>query len=123
MEIEREEDNVCILDIAEYSLDGSKYETEEEVLRIDDKLRTVLNWPKADGMDTQPWAIKEEKITHFVNLKYTFDSEIEIDNVHFCCEELEELSLNGKNIKLVKDGYFVDKSIHRYVLPSMHYLR
>ena len=115
----RSEDNVCILDIAEYSVDGGNFEPREEILRTDGKIRKIYGWPLADGMDVQPWVIEKEKITHFVTLRFEVESRTELKNVFFCAEELEELNVNGENIVLFEDGYFVDKAVKRYRVPSI----
>ena len=76
----RSEDNVCILDIAEYSIDGENFEPREEILRTDGKIRKIYGWPLADGMDVQPWVIEKEKITHFVTLRFELESRTELEN-------------------------------------------
>ncbi len=115
----REEENVCIFDLAEYSLDGGQVHELEEILRIDKSLRQNFGWSLADGSDVQPWVIEKEKISHFVTLWFKFDSEVELENTCFCSEELEELSLNGIPVEKEIVGYFVDKSIRRYRLPKL----
>lgn len=115
----REEDNVCILDIAEYALDNGEMQPEEEILRIDERLRRKFDWPLADGQDVQPWAIEKEKITHNVTLRFSFESECELENTFFCAEELESLRINGEETALNDCGYFVDKAIRKYALPPL----
>ena len=115
----REEDNVCILDIAEYALDNGEMQPEEEILRIDERLRRKFDWPLADGQDVQPWAIEKEKITHNVTLHFSFESECELENTFFCAEELESLCINGEETALNDCGYFVDKAIRKYALPPL----
>ena len=115
----REEDNVCILDIAEYALDNGEMQPEEEILRIDERLRREFDWPLADGQDVQPWAIEKEKITHNVTLHFLFESECELENTFFCAEELESLCINGEETALNDCGYFVDKAIRKYALPPL----
>ncbi len=115
----REEDNVCILDLAEFSIDGGPIKETEEVLRIDKSLRQNFGWSLADGSDVQPWVIEKEKISHFVTLWFRFNSEAELENTFFCAEEVEELTLNGERVNLEDAGYFVDKSIRKYPLPML----
>ncbi len=115
----REEDNVCVLDLARYALDDGEMQTTDEIFRIDRDLRKDLGWSLADGQDVQPWVIEKEKITHFVTLEFTFDSEEEIEGTHFCAEEITSLNLNGEEIKLTDAGYFVDKSIRKYPMPKI----
>ena len=112
----RHEDNVCLLDIAEYSLDGGEFKSAEEILRMDKELRKPFSWPMASGQDMQPWAMEKEESEHFVTLRFTFDSTFKIQKAFFCAEELSELTLNGKKLKLEDVGYYVDKSIRKYAL-------
>lgn len=115
----REEDNVCILDLAGYALDDGAMQETEEVLRIDKKLREHFDWPLADGCDVQPWAIEQETISHFVTLRFTFESEQALPGTYFCAEELVSLEVNGAEVFLQDAGYFIDKSIRRYALPQL----
>lgn len=114
----REEMNVLLLDMAEYSLDGGEYMPCEEILRIDTAVRKPLGYPAADGHDTQPWAIKEEIIEHFVTLRFTIQSEIEADTF-YAFEEAEEIILNGKIVPIQPEGYYVDHAIQKIKLPRL----
>lgn len=115
-----EEDNVCLFDLAEYSLDGGGFEETEEILRIDKKLRERFGWPQASGQDMQPWAMGEiEKSNHFITLRFTFNSKENFKNLYFCAEELLELCVNGEKISLCESGYYVDKSIKKYPIPEI----
>lgn len=115
----REEENVCLLDLAEWAFDDGEMQPTEEILRIDGHIRKQTGWPLADGLDVQPWLIEKEKITHFVTLRFTFDCTDEIKNSFFCAEELTALKANGEDVALTECGYFVDKSIKRFALPTL----
>ncbi len=115
----REEENVCLLDLAEYSFNGGEFQPLEEVLRIDEHLRGQLGWTKADGQDTQPWAIEKEEITNFVTLRFPIICADNISAPYFCAEELAALNVNGRAIPLEKCGWYVDKSIIKYPLPDL----
>lgn len=119
VEVLREEENVCVLDMARFSFDGEMSSEAEEILRIDLNLRKKLGWPLADGQDVQPWVIEKEKNTQFVTLEFSIASEEELLGTHFCAEELEELILNGERVELSDAGYFVDKSIRKYSMPCL----
>ena len=67
-----------MLDIAKYKVDDGEWNSEEEILRLDTKCREALNYPIANGIDVQPWVIKEEKAEHFVTLKFELESTDEI---------------------------------------------
>ena len=60
----RHEDNVCLLDLAEYALDDGPFAPLEEILRIDKKLRERFDWPLATGQDMQPWAMEKDPTAH-----------------------------------------------------------
>lgn len=115
----REEENVCLLDMAEVSFDGDEMMPIEEILRADSLLRKKIGWPDATGYDVQPWAIEKEKITHKVKLRFVVFCDDELKNTCLCAEELSEIELNGEKIKVVSNGYFVDKAIKKYELPTL----
>lgn len=119
VEYKRSEDNVYILDIARYSLDGGEYEDYEEMLRIDKKLREKLGYPMANGEDVQPWVIKEEKPGHIVTLSFKINSEINVKKIDLAAEEIISAALNGKDVVLSDNGWYFDKSIRRYPLPEI----
>ncbi len=105
------EPNVMVLDIAQLSEDGVHYGERDELLRADKMLRGKYEFPMASGRDLQPWKIEREKITHYPYLKFTFESEIEVD-CQLAFEELDSAWLNGKQLQVISDGYYVDKDIH-----------
>lgn len=113
----RAEPNVYILDMAKYSFDGGKtYHETEEISRIDLAIRKEFNYPLASGRDTQPWAIPPEKITQFPWLKFEIESEIDVE-CKLAYEEAEEVILNGKNVPVLENGFFVDHAIKTMKLP------
>ena len=111
-----EEPNVCILDIAEYSLDGGEFEPREEILKLDSILRDRLGFI---NNHTQPWAIEKEKISHFITLKFRFESDIALKGVKFAFESGDEITLNGEKVENKADGYYVDKCIKTINLPEI----
>lgn len=118
VEFERDEPNVAVLDIAEYSLDGKTYAPKEEILRIDKKIREKFKFPLADGEDIQPWAMEKEEITNFPYLRFTFESEFEAECM-LCYEELTEAILNGEEVKARKQGWYTDKQLFTMRLPKL----
>lgn len=115
----REEPNVYLLDMAQYSLDGGKtYADTEELLMIDEKIRKELGYPMADGNDTQPWTIPPEQITVFPWLKFEIESEIAV-KCKLAYEEAEKVILNGEEVPVSENGFFVDHSIKTMELPTL----
>ena len=115
----RHEDNVCLLDLAEYALDDGPFEPLEEILRIDKKLREKFGWPLASGQDMQPWAMEKEATAHSVTLRFRFISQEALPDTFFCAEAAEALWLNEAPVPVRETGYFVDKSIKKYALPPL----
>ncbi len=117
------EPNVVLLERAEYSFDGGEWQSEEEVLLIDDKFRSILNFPSRKESVAQPWVIEDkETATHTLNLRYTIHSEIDTDDVYFAYErpELCEFSVNGKAFTPVYDGWYVDECLVKMNIGKLH---
>lgn len=119
VDYERLEDNVLLVDICKYKLNDGEYFPEEEILKIDEKVRKILKYPKADGMGVQPWALPDNKIENYVTLQYEFESEVDIKSAFIAGEEATEIIFNGKKIDLTEVGYYVDKSIKKYQLGNI----
>lgn len=114
----KDENNVYVLDMAEYSLDGSNFEPTEEILRIDEKVRKRLNLVCADGTHAQPWVLPENEPQHFVTLRFNIESEIDAENIFLALEEGDNIIFNGEHIEKKICGYYVDESIFRIPLPG-----
>lgn len=114
----REEQNVILLDEAEYSIDGGDFMPLDEIMRLDKNLREKLGYPLANGMDVQPWAIPAEKPKHNVTLRFKFNSEIETF-AQLAYEEALEVVLNNETADLIQKGWFVDEDIKTINLPKI----
>lgn len=115
----RKEDNVYVLDMAEYSVDGGKFEPIDEILRIDEKIRKQLNLVCADGTHAQPWVMPEEDPKHFVTLRFNIESEISAENIYLALEEGDNIIFNGETVEKKICGYYVDEAIFRIPLPPL----
>ncbi len=111
---EREEENVYMLDMAEYSVEGEPFADVEEILRIDRICRDRYRFPLADGKDCQPWAIEGDEDTREVRLRFTVRSETAVEGCFVAAEEALAISFNGKAVSLSPCGYYVDESIKKY---------
>lgn len=122
VQIVREEPNVLLLDMAEYSLDGVSWEKKEEILRIDTKIRTKLGYPLRIAAHAQPWTMKKQADkTQLLILKYTVICEQELKSLFFAAEELNKsaIYLDGQLIDKVKIGYYVDRAIEKIRFPDL----
>ena len=114
----RSEDNVLLLDMAEYSFDGEKYFGEEEILRIDGAARKEFGLPSISGkVSPQPWSVCDD-VKKKLFLRFSFDSKIET-KAALAFEGAVSVSLNGEKADLSPIGYYVDKDIKRIALPTV----
>ncbi len=118
LEYKREEDNVCLLDIAEYSLDGEYWLPENEVLAIDTACRKRFSLPLIMGKSApQPWVVNDD-VSYDVYLRFQIESKAEL-NSHIAFERIEELAVNGEKVSLEADGWYVDEDIRKVRIPQL----
>ena len=115
------EPNVLLLDMAEYALDGGKWQSKEEILRLDVQCRKMLGWPTDIGHVAQPWSLGEETEFHNVSLKWSIQSEIKCEEIQLAIEKLDDVQItwNGKQVENIATGYYVDKAIQTVKLPKL----
>lgn len=116
-----EEENVCLMDMAEFAVDGGEIQPMEEILRLSRLAagQAGIHLTPYIGSEKQPWTIENQSPAHYIELYFEFQSEFTLENSYFCAEELLELSLNGNPVPLCPSGYYVDKSIIKYPLPAI----
>ncbi len=112
------EENVLLLDECEYSLDGGDFHPTEEIMKADTEIRKILSYPPADGKQAQPWTAKPEKPSHFVTLKYSFESETEVE-CFLAVEEAEKIYFNDEEVDVKYCDYYVDFDIHKIKMPNI----
>ena len=119
---ELSEDNVLLLDMAEFKLEGeAEYSPKEEILRLDNVCRERLGIRERGGAVVQPWVIGEKAPISRVTLKYTFNSEIDYEGACLALEDAEkaEVTLNGVQADNTILGNYVDISIFKIRLPKI----
>jgi hypothetical protein len=116
-EISFSEPNPLVLDKPAWRVNNGRWNTPEEILRIDNKIRPLLNLPPREGRMVQPWAQKisphAKKV--LVSLSYT----IKIKNLpegplYLGIEKPEKfrITLNGNTILSNKEcGWWTDPSL------------
>lgn len=116
-----EEPNVLVLDMAQFSLDDGALQDEEEILRIDDKIRKQLGFTSRRTKFVQPWAIKDVPEDHKIKLIFRVRSQIICRNVMIGVERPEKMSMkwNGQAITSESCGFYVDKAIRTIPLPEV----
>lgn len=114
----RTEPNVLLLDMCPFRLDGGEVEPVEEVLRINNICRERLGWPLQGMTQVQPWTIRETH-PHTLELFFTVRSAVELAGAKLCFEKAEKVTLNGEDVPLSADGWYIDKAIHTVPLPKL----
>lgn len=112
----RREPNVLLLDRGEYRLDDGPWRAEEQVLRINNICRRALGWKECHAVINQPYAQKAEE-KHLVTVRFAIDARTEIRDAHFVTEGASRIVLNGEQVPVCYDGYYVDKALHTIPLP------
>ena len=116
------EENVLLLDMAEWKIDDDiDYSPREEILRLDNLVRKRLGMVKRGGRVVQPWVLGNRPKEHKVTLKFTFTSEIDYEGAILALEDADiaEITFNGKKITEREDGFYVDISIGRVKLGNI----
>ena len=116
-----EEPNMLLLDMAEYRMNDGEYQPLEEILRLDNKVRKLLNIAPRRKEVTQPYKLKPETPADTVTLKFTIGSEIDVAAPELALEDADiaVIAVNGTVIDKKITGWFVDHSIQKVSLPAI----
>ncbi|MFH1615824.1 MAG: glycosyl hydrolase [Planctomycetota bacterium] len=116
------EPNVVVLDTPRYRIDNNSWEGPIEILRIDHKVRDILNVPRRDAVAIQPWAREEKPQSEscHVELLFEFDiAEIPDSPIDLAIEQPERFVINLNGSPVNTDGHtdwWTDKVIKRIPL-------
>ena len=122
VEYELSEENILVLDMAEFMLEGeTEFSPEEEILRLDNICRERLGLRPRGEAIVQPWVYGEEPDISKVTLKYTFNSEIDYEGAFLALEDAHkaEITFNGQKVSNEIAGNYVDCSIYKVKLPAI----
>lgn len=116
---QRAEPNMLLLDYASYRVDGGKLYEREEILRLDNHIRSMLGFALREEESQQPWFL-EKKECHIVELFYSFYSEME-ESANLGIERPENcrIWLNGTEADTERVDYYVDPAISVIRLPRL----
>ena len=102
------------MDYAEWEIDSDGWQSQDNILRVDTKIREKLGWPVRSHKNVeQPWVRESEQEEEYpLKLRYMIYSEIECEGM-LALERPQDLELyfNGEKKECAPEGYFVDKSI------------
>ena len=116
------EQNVLLLDMAEFAFDGGNFAAEEEILRLDNIVRKALGFKERGGGVAQPWVLEKEELSHTISLRFTINSEIDYEGALLALEDAEraEITFNGNSVSNEVTGWYADKEIKTVKLPTIH---
>ncbi|MBI1335910.1 MAG: hypothetical protein GC164_02990 [Phycisphaera sp.] len=118
------EPNVCVLDFAEYGIDGGHWQPAAEVLKADRAVREQLGLAPRGGHMLQPWFVRSKGVTvrGRVAVRFRFAiREMPTGPIELAMEEPMsfETRINGTRLSTVTDqGWWVDRAFRRFVLPT-----
>ncbi len=118
---ELSEDNILVLDMAQWKLDDDKeFSKKEEILRLDNLVRERLGMSERGGHVVQPWVLGDLPKDHKVTLRFTFNSEIEYKDAVLALEDADvaEVTFNGISAQPL-EGYYVDISIGKKAIGNI----
>ena len=122
MPVTLSEPNVLLLDQARYRLDDESWQPREEVLRIDNLLRERLGYPLKMEAFAQPWTDGERQPPdHRVRLAFPIQAHVTVCAPRLALEDAHQVRifLNGQEVAVEVDGWFVDEAIHTVPLPDL----
>lgn len=121
VEVELEEPNVLILDMAESKLDDGPWQEREEILRIDNNFRRILGYPLRTEAFPQPWIAGVKPDGHRITLRFQIHSETEVESSMLAMEhaDLVKITLNDQEVSSHVTGYFTDRSIQTITIPGL----
>ena len=116
------EPNVLLLDQAEWRIDEGSWQPTEEILRIDNALRSALGLPERGGRMRQPWTDPAPApVLAQVQLRFTIICERPIAGARLALEGIDHarVRLNGRDVATRDSGWWVDESIRTMSVPRL----
>ena len=115
----RHEYNVLLIDHAKVQLDEGKISREEELLRVDNRIRRKLGFVLRRERMNEPWFL-QEKEHHKVRIYFEVLSEIDTE-AYLALEDLEKcrITVNGQEADRTSVGFYVDRDIPYIKIPAL----
>lgn len=115
------EPNALVLERARSRIGDGEWQPAEDVLRIDETIRTELGWSHRTGQMVQPWFAKgEDGVGPDLELEYTFFLREKSPEMELVLEQPDrwQIELNGRAVSSEGLGtWFVDTALKRIPLP------
>ncbi len=121
---ELDEHNVCVLDFAKWKFGDGEWQPEEEILRVDAKIRDVAGIEHRGGGMLQPWYAKKYCNDAYGNLEieYEFYADVLPEGEVFLAGERPEFCqfyLNGTRLSCADpDDFWIDVCFKKMAVPA-----
>ena len=115
-QVDFEEENVVLLDMAEYRMDEEEWQPEEDILKLDNILRRRFGYPPKEEAGAQPWtrAGKKGRTAGILSLRFRIHSRISAPALLAMeSPEAAAVYVNGEEISKQDVGWFVDEAIRK----------
>jgi hypothetical protein len=116
------EPNICVLDFAEYKIDGAEWQPATEVLKIDQRIRDAHGVMRRGGEMLQPWFVAQHPVKDLCDVELRFEFEIAVlpEALDLVLEEPENFTveMNGKPLDLSNNERWIDIAFHRIRIPA-----
>ncbi|MGE4490565.1 MAG: glycosyl hydrolase [Kiritimatiellales bacterium] len=116
------EPNICVLDAAEYRIDGGEWQPELDVLKIDQKIRDAHGILRRGGEMLQPWFTAQHPVKELctVELRFSFEIGTLLEWMDLVIEEPENFTVefNGRSLDFDDSKPWIDIAFHRIRIPA-----
>ncbi|MCK5676719.1 MAG: hypothetical protein KAH99_06860 [Verrucomicrobia bacterium] len=121
------EPNICVLDFAEFRFDGGAWQSDSEVLKIDQQIRDGHGIMRRGGEMLQPWFVAQHPVNDLCDIELRFGFEIGTmpEWIDLVIEEPENFTvdINGQSLDLSNSGFWIDIAFHRIRIPAQQLRR
>lgn len=126
-----QEPNILLLDCMEYSFDKGAWQAAEEILRIDDKVRDMLELCRRTDSLPQPWLVRADggKTYGLLRMRCSIRSELALECVSLVWEGEPDVQIfwNGQSRRADRSvsqngcgSFYLDSCLHRMTLHGLH---
>jgi hypothetical protein len=115
------EPNVLLLDQPEWRWNEGPWQPREELLRINNLVRTTCRLPLRDGNDAQPWTdTAPAPALGRVSLRFMLKSDIAVAGAELAIEEAAAWTVcwDSRLVTSSPSGHWVDRALGRIPLPA-----
>ena len=122
---ELNEPNVCVLDMADYTINDGEVKKDKEILKIDRAVRHAFDLPQRGGEMVQPWFSKKfaakPEAEGRLHMTFSFGADaLPARPVRLALEEPQNytIAVNGRALQEAPKGWWVDPAIQTITLPA-----